>query len=115
MLFRFCLYGFLKNQRYFEPFLMLVFLNQGFSFFLIGLLYACRDLTVNILEVPSGAIADSFGRRRSMMISFLAYIASFARAGVRASQRFDLARVRRHVSVRNRRHISNGNSQSNDL
>ena len=77
MLFRFCLYGFLKNQRYFEPFLMLVFLDQGFSFFLIGLLLACRDLTVNLLEVPSGAIADSFGRRGAMVISFVAYIISF--------------------------------------
>lgn len=81
MLFRFCLYGFLKNQRYFEPFLMLVFLDRGLSFFVIGLLVACRDLTVNILEIPSGAIADSFGRRRSMMISFMAYIVSFAILG----------------------------------
>jgi MFS family permease len=81
MLFRFCLYGFLKNQRYFEPFLMLVFLERGLSFFVIGLLIACRDLTVNLLEIPSGAIADSFGRRRSMMISFVAYIVSFAILG----------------------------------
>ena len=29
MLFRFSLYGFLKNQRYFEPFLVLVFLEKG--------------------------------------------------------------------------------------
>lgn len=56
---------------------MLVFLDRGLSFFVIGLLIACRDLTVNLLEVPSGAIADSFGRRRSMMISFVAYIVSF--------------------------------------
>ena len=69
MLFRFCLYGFLKNKRYFEPFLMLVFLDRGLNFFVIGLLIACRDLTVNVLELPSGAIADSFGRRRSMSIS----------------------------------------------
>jgi MFS family permease len=81
MLFRFCLYGFLKNQRYFEPFLMLVFLDRGLSFFVIGLLVACRDLTVNLLEIPSGAIADSFGRRRSMMISFVAYIVSFVILG----------------------------------
>ena len=66
MLFRFCLYGFLKNQRYFEPFLMLVFLDRGLSFFVIGLLVACRDVTVNVLEIPSGVVADSFGRRRSM-------------------------------------------------
>lgn len=81
MLFRFCLYGFLKNQRYFEPFLMLVFVDRGLSFFVIGLLIACRDLTVNVLEIPSGAIADSFGRRRSMMVSFVAYIVSFAILG----------------------------------
>ena len=81
MLFRFCLYGFLKNQRYFEPFLMLAFLDRGLSFLVIGLLIACRDLTVNILEIPSGAIADSFGRRRSMMISFVAYIISFTILG----------------------------------
>ena len=29
MLFRFSLYGFLKNQRYFEPFLVLVLLDKG--------------------------------------------------------------------------------------
>jgi MFS family permease len=77
MLSRFCLYGFLKNQRYFEPFLMLVFLDQGMSFFVIGLLLACRDLTVNLLEIPSGALADSFGRRGAMVASFVAYIISF--------------------------------------
>ena len=77
MLGRFCLYGFLKNQRYFEPFLMLVFLEHGLDFFVIGLLLACRDLTVNLLEIPSGGLADSFGRRGAMVISFVAYIVSF--------------------------------------
>lgn len=77
MLFRFCLYGFLKNQRYFEPFLMLVFLQQGLSYFAIGSLLACRIVTVNVLEIPSGALADSWGRRGCMVLSFVAYIASF--------------------------------------
>lgn len=88
MLSRFCLYGFLKNQRYFEPFLMLVFLEQGLSFFVIGLLLACRDFTVNLLEIPSGALADSFGRRGAMVTSFVAYICSFlllATAGTTAA------------------------------
>ena len=35
---RFCLYGFLKNQLYFEPFLILAFLEKGLSFLEIGLL-----------------------------------------------------------------------------
>ena len=58
MLFRFCLYGFLKNQRYFEPFFMLALLAHGLNFFEIGLLYACRSLTLNVREIPSGVIAD---------------------------------------------------------
>lgn len=82
MLFRFSLYGFLKNQRYFEPFLVLVFLEKGLSFFEIGLLIAFREVAVNILEIPSGAIADVWGRRRSMILSFAAYIASFVVFGL---------------------------------
>ncbi len=77
MLFRFSLYGFLKNQRYFEPFLLLVFLDRGLSFFEIGLLLGFREVTVNLLEVPSGAVADLYGRRRSMVLSISAYLLSF--------------------------------------
>lgn len=77
MLLRFCLYGFLKNQRYFEPFLVLVFLGKGLSFFDIGSLIGFRELVVNLVEVPSGAVADLWGRRRSLMLSFSAYIVSF--------------------------------------
>lgn len=77
MLTRFCLYGFCKNQQYFEPFLLLVFLEKGLSFFSIGLLIAIREITVNLFEVPSGAVADVYGRRRSMIISFASYIVSF--------------------------------------
>ena len=81
MLPRFCLYGFLKNQRYFEPFLFLAFLEKGASFFGVGLLIAIREITVNLLEVPSGAAADLFGRRRTMILSFAAYFASFLTFG----------------------------------
>jgi len=77
MLRRFALYGFLKNQRYFEPFIILFFLQRGLSFTEIGFLIAIRELCINLMEVPSGAVADLFGRRKSMMLSFAAYIASF--------------------------------------
>ncbi len=77
MLFRFSLYGFLKNQKYYEPFFILIFLEKGFSFFQIGLLIAFRELAVTILEVPSGALADSHGRRNCMVASMIGYIASF--------------------------------------
>jgi MFS family permease len=81
MIFRFSLYGFLKNQRYFEPFLVLALLQMGLSFFEIGLLLGFRELAVNIMEIPSGAIADLYGRRKSMILSFAAYILGFLTLG----------------------------------
>ncbi len=77
MLFRFCLYGFLKNQQYFEPFLILAFRDKGLSFTLIGLLFGFREICINLLEIPTGAIADVTGRRSSMIFSHAAYIVSF--------------------------------------
>ena len=77
MLFRFCLYGFLKNQQYYDPFIILAFREKGLSFAMIGLLIGFRELSINVLEVPTGAVADVAGRRRSMVFSFLAYIGAF--------------------------------------
>jgi len=77
MIFRFSAYGFLKNQQYYEPFLILAFREKGLSFFEIGVLIAFREICINLMEVPSGAVADVFGRRRSMILSFIAYVVSF--------------------------------------
>lgn len=71
------MYGFFKNLRFFEAFLILFFLEKGLSFFAIGTLYAAREITVNIFEIPSGILADSLGRRRTMIIAFVFYILSF--------------------------------------
>ncbi len=75
--YRFALYGFLKNQRYFEPFLLLVFLDKGLSFLQVGTLVSVREAAVIVCEIPSGALADVYGRRRVMVASFVAYIVSF--------------------------------------
>ncbi|MFM9995820.1 MAG: MFS transporter [Phycisphaerales bacterium] len=85
MLLRFSLYGFLKNQRYFEPFLLLAFLDKGMSFFAIGALVAFREVCINLLGIPTGAIADTCGRRLAMILSFAAYIASFLIFGLSSS------------------------------
>ncbi|MFP4105417.1 MAG: MFS transporter [Phycisphaerae bacterium] len=77
MIRRFSLYGFLKNQQYFEPFLILAFLDKGLSFSQIGILIGFLAICVNLMEVPTGAVADVAGRRRSMMLSFFAYIVAF--------------------------------------
>ena len=78
MLFQFSLYGFLKNQQYFEPFqtLYLLAFFRG-SFFDWGTLVAYRQVLINLFEVPSGAVADLYGRRRCMLFSFASYIGSF--------------------------------------
>lgn len=75
---KFSLYGFLKNLRFFEPFLILFFLEKGLSYFEIGALYAIREISTNILEIPTGVASDALGRRRTMVFSFVSYILSFA-------------------------------------
>jgi len=75
--YKFCLYGFLKNQKFYEPFFLLFLLSKDISYFQVGILYSIREITINLLEIPAGIIADSAGRRKSMLLSFILYIASF--------------------------------------
>ncbi|MDX9801100.1 MAG: MFS transporter [Spirochaetia bacterium] len=75
--YKFCSYGFLKNLRFFEPFLMLFFIEKGLSFLEIGILYSIREIGVNLIEIPTGIIADIFGRRKTMVFSFACYIIAF--------------------------------------
>jgi MFS family permease len=77
MLFRFSLYGFLKNQQYYEPFFILALQEKGLTFLQIGLLVGFREVCINLMSIPTGVIADLYGRRKSMVFSFLAYIVSF--------------------------------------
>lgn len=75
--YRFCAYGFLKNLRFYDAFLLLFFIDNGVSFSQIGLLYAIREITVNVFEIPSGVVADHYGRKYALLSAFLAYIISF--------------------------------------
>lgn len=75
--YKFSAYGFLKNLRFFDAFLMLFLISKGLGFKEIGILYAIREIMINIFEIPSGFIADTYGRKNSLMGSFLLYIASF--------------------------------------
>lgn len=77
MIRRFGLYGFLKNQQYYEPFFLLVLRDKGLSFFQIGLLYSFREFAELAMGIPAGFLADLHGRRRSLLLCFAAYIASF--------------------------------------
>jgi len=98
MLKRFSLYGFLKNQQYYDYFLLLAFRQMGLSYFMIGVLIAFREIMVNIMEIPSGAIADLRGRRRSMIFSFAAYIISFATFGLTGTAAME-GRLAQHTLI----------------
>lgn len=78
---RFSLYGFLKNQRYHEPFFVLALREQGLSFLDVGLLVGVGSICVNVFEVPFGAIADVYGRRKCLMLALFAYIVAFGLFG----------------------------------
>lgn len=77
MYFRFCAYGFLKNLRFFEPFLILFLRDANLSYLSIGLLFSIRDISTNVMEIPSGFVADGFGRRMAMVLAFAAYVVAF--------------------------------------
>ena len=40
-------------------------------------MYASREIIINIIEIPSGIIADTFGRKRALIASFIFYIFAF--------------------------------------
>jgi len=75
--YKFCLYGFFKNLKFFDPYLILFFLDSGLSFLEIGVLLSVREIVTNLVEIPSGMVADVVGRRRAMLFSFACYIISF--------------------------------------
>ncbi|TDI12215.1 MAG: MFS transporter [Acidobacteria bacterium] len=77
MLTRFCLYSVLKNLRFADPFLVLFLLDINFSYTGIGLLLGFERLLSGLLEVPTGILADRWGRRSSLAACFLFYTVSF--------------------------------------
>ncbi len=76
-IFKFGLYGFLKNLKFFEPFFIVFLRQSGLEFLEIGLLYSIREIIIYIFEVPSGVIADRYGKKTELVICFLFYISSF--------------------------------------
>lgn len=75
---KFCLYGFLKNLRFFEPYLYIYLIQVvHLNLFQIGTLFSIRGIIIYIFEVPSGIFADQYGKKTGLMICFIFYIASF--------------------------------------
>ncbi len=76
--FKFCAYGFLKNLRFFDAFFILFLVEKGLPFTQIGILYAVREIIINVFEIPSGIIADTYGRKIALVGALLVYIISFS-------------------------------------
>ncbi len=74
---KFGFYGFFKNLRFFDPVLLIYLASFNLSAFHIGLLYSIREAMIYIFEIPSGVIADQYGKKTELIICFLFYIASF--------------------------------------
>jgi len=75
--YKFCAYGFFKNLRFFDAFLLLYFIEKGLSYSQIGILYAFREIVINVFEILSGIIADALGRKKALVTSFVLYLLSF--------------------------------------
>ena len=74
---KFSFYGLLKNLRFFEPYMIIYFLLSGLNLFYVGLLISIREIVIYIFEIPSGVIADRYGKKTELIICFIFYIASF--------------------------------------
>ncbi len=74
---KFSLYGLLKNLKFFEPYLLIYLTGNNISLLQIGFLFSIREIVINIFEIPSGLIADYFGRKKELYACFIFYILSF--------------------------------------
>jgi MFS family permease len=74
---KFKFYGFFKDLRFFEPYLLIILLAWGYDLLQIGLLVSVREVVMNLFEVPSGMLADAKGNKRVLLLCFVFYIISF--------------------------------------
>ncbi len=74
---KFCLYGFFKNLKFFEPYLLIYLISLGCDLFHIGILFSLRAATIYLFEVPSAIFADYYGKKKELLLCFVFYILSF--------------------------------------
>ena len=77
IMWKFKFYGFFKNLKFFEPYLIIIFLSWEINLFQIGILIAIQEVITLIFEVPSGMLADTRGKKTELLFCFVFYIISF--------------------------------------
>ena len=73
-------------------------LGLNFSLFKIGVLFSIREAIIYIFEVPSGIIADNYGKKKELMICFIFYIISFLLFFIATIITLNPSRVRRKIN-----------------
>ncbi|MHA1304434.1 MAG: MFS transporter [Candidatus Heimdallarchaeaceae archaeon] len=74
---KFRLYGFFKNLRFFEPYLLILLITWGLNLFQIGILMLIQEVVTYLFELPSGILADKYGKKTELLLCFIFYIGSF--------------------------------------
>lgn len=71
---KYYLYEATGSAGFMRPIMVLYVVGQGVSYQELGFLSAFLSATVLLLEVPTGAVTDRLGRRRSLLVSTVLYI-----------------------------------------
>jgi MFS family permease len=71
---RFTLFRVFFSARFYYPVYALLFLDYGLTLAQFGLLNAIWAVTIVVLEVPSGALADTIGRRKLLIFAGLCMV-----------------------------------------
>lgn len=77
LVWRFCMYGAIKNLQFFEAYLILILMEWKYDLFQIGVLNAIVFALTYVFEVPSGVIADHWGKKNELLLCFCFYMISF--------------------------------------
>ena len=68
-IYKFYLTEFLKTQRYFIPIMILFLQFSRLNYTEIFILYAIESAVVFLMEIPSGVMADRFGKKFILILS----------------------------------------------
>ena len=71
---RFICFRMFFNARFYYPVFALFFLEHGLSWEEFGILNGIWAISIILLEVPSGALADTIGRKRLIVIAALCMV-----------------------------------------
>lgn len=78
---KFYLSSFLKNQTYFTPILIVFLQAQHLDFSQIFWVFTIGSIVSFVMEIPTGILADLFGKKRTVIVSKIFIFVSFVTFG----------------------------------